>query len=175
MKKVTKGLYFLYNGDELVYIGKSSNIFSRVGQHIRENIKMFDNWNYKIIENDKERDEMEGYLIEIFKPKYNQKGEPNSIFDKDKQELLKSDLYSTINGYKILTDYNWVPIKLLDDVFGWNDIGIRLYHMGYIPEDAVNREIMYGYTRTLLINKEWAIKNLKHLHDGFHKYLRERM
>ena len=58
MKKITSGLYFLYDKGQLVYIGKSSNIFYRVGQHIQQGIKEFDEWNYQVIEDDNERDNL---------------------------------------------------------------------------------------------------------------------
>lgn len=42
MKVVEEGVYFLYDKDELVYIGQSDNLYRRIGQHIAERKKKFD-------------------------------------------------------------------------------------------------------------------------------------
>ena len=39
MKVVTKGVYFLFDDKQLVYIGESDNIYRRIGQHIYEGTK----------------------------------------------------------------------------------------------------------------------------------------
>lgn len=172
MKKITGGLYFLYDNDSLVYIGKSSNIFYRIGTHIHEGIKEFDNWEYQIIEDEEERSNLEGYLIKIFKPKYNQEGEPNTIFDKDKGKNRKYDfkVNIAIETYKTIREYDYIPIKILDEIFGVNnDIGYRLYHYGFIPDSALNNEKVYGYTEHSIINKTWLLQNIDYLVDCVRK------
>lgn len=68
MKIVVEGVYFLYDGDELVYIGQSNNVMMRIGEHIKEGVKEFDRFEfYPTV--DKTR--LEGFLIQMFKPKYN--------------------------------------------------------------------------------------------------------
>lgn len=65
-----QGLYFLYLGDDLVYIGKSNNIRGRLIQHIDAGDKDFDSWSYfemdvpSCIQAERE-------LIQRFRPKYN--------------------------------------------------------------------------------------------------------
>jgi len=68
MKIVEEGVYFLFDKDELVYIGTSNNIFSRIGQHITDKKKKFDSFEYY---ETKDRIRLEGFLIRLLKPKYN--------------------------------------------------------------------------------------------------------
>lgn len=68
MKVIEEGVYFLYDGDELVYIGESDNVFRRIGQHIAEKQKTFDRFE---VYPTKERRRLEGFLIRAFSPKYN--------------------------------------------------------------------------------------------------------
>lgn len=69
MKIVGSGVYFLYDGDELVYIGSSNNIFYRIGTHIAKKEKCFDRCEWY------ETDDylrLENFLIAQFRPKYNE-------------------------------------------------------------------------------------------------------
>ena len=68
MNVVESGVYFLYNKDELVYIGQSDNLYRRIGQHIAEGVKTFDRFE---LYPTKDCIRLEGFLIELFKPKYN--------------------------------------------------------------------------------------------------------
>lgn len=70
LKVVKEGVYFLYDGEELVYIGQSDNIYRRIGQHISEGVKRFDSFCF--YEVGEERIILESYLINKFQPKYNQ-------------------------------------------------------------------------------------------------------
>ena len=70
LKVVKEGVYFLYDGEELVYIGQSDNIYRRIGQHISDGVKRFDSFCF--YEVGEERIILESYLINKFKPKYNQ-------------------------------------------------------------------------------------------------------
>lgn len=66
------GVYFLFDGKELVYIGKGWNCLLRVAEHTRkESDKIFTSWNFIHIENDEERDELERKLVRNYKPKFN--------------------------------------------------------------------------------------------------------
>lgn len=71
------GLYFLYQGDEIVYIGQANNVFLRVGIHDMENGKEFDSWSYQEIEGDRSNAEREA--IRKHRPKYNQVTRHNPI------------------------------------------------------------------------------------------------
>lgn len=68
MQMIKPCIYFLFNGNELVYIGKSDNVYKRIGDHIAEGSKKFDRWEY-IETYDNEL--LEAHLISILKPKYN--------------------------------------------------------------------------------------------------------
>ena len=49
--KSVRGIYFLFDGSTLVYIGQSENIFKRVPIHLET--KKFDSWNYiEFVEDD---------------------------------------------------------------------------------------------------------------------------
>ena len=65
---VTTGVYFLYDADEIVYIGESDNVFRRIGQHIAEGKKIFDHFE---IYPTPDRKRLEGFLIRALQPKYN--------------------------------------------------------------------------------------------------------
>ena len=66
--KLVRGIYFLFDGSNLVYIGQSENIFKRVPIHLET--KKFDNWNYiEFVEDD--LNILEAEFILKYKPKYN--------------------------------------------------------------------------------------------------------
>lgn len=65
--KIVRGIYFLFDGPTLVYVGQSNNIHSRVGQH---KDKKFDSWNYiEFVEDD--LNILEAEFILKYQPKYN--------------------------------------------------------------------------------------------------------
>lgn len=68
MNVVHEGVYFLYDGREIVYVGESDNLFRRIGQHIADGSKKFDRFE---IYPTAERKTLEGFLIRALKPKYN--------------------------------------------------------------------------------------------------------
>ena len=62
------GIYFLFDKNELVYIGQSINCLSRIAEH--ENCKKFDS--YYILKCEREQlSEIEAVYIERYKPRYN--------------------------------------------------------------------------------------------------------
>lgn len=64
------GVYFLYEDNEIVYIGRSGNIYTRLLEHIVEDKKKFSNFKaIKIAETGSEI--LEVFLISKLKPKYN--------------------------------------------------------------------------------------------------------
>ena len=66
--KLVRGIYFLFDGSNLVYIGQSENIFKRVPIHLET--KKFDNWNYiEFVEDD--LNILEAEFILKYQPKYN--------------------------------------------------------------------------------------------------------
>ncbi len=65
-------VYFLFDADELVYIGQSKNMLSRIGQHIKGS-KAFDS--YTFIEcGEDELDGLEAAYIKQYQPKLNTVG-----------------------------------------------------------------------------------------------------
>lgn len=66
------GVYFLFNENELVYIGKGWNCLLRVAEHTRKDSdKKFTSWNYIRIDDEKEYNRIEKELIKEYNPKYN--------------------------------------------------------------------------------------------------------
>ena len=66
------GAYFLFDGDELVYVGKSWNCLLRVAEHTRkESSKVFTSWGYYPADYDDSLLELERQLIREHRPKYN--------------------------------------------------------------------------------------------------------
>jgi excinuclease UvrABC nuclease subunit len=69
---VTSGVYFLFHGGELVYIGEGWNCFLRVAEHTRkDSVKEFTSWNFLPIADARERKAVEKHLRSTYKPKYN--------------------------------------------------------------------------------------------------------
>lgn len=68
----TRGLYFLFDDEELVYIGKGWNCLLRVAEHTRkESEKKFTSWEFVHIEDPVEYSRLERELIEKHTPRYN--------------------------------------------------------------------------------------------------------
>lgn len=80
---IKKGVYFLFDGDELVYIGQSKDIQNRVQTHMDEGVKKFDSFSYIYLELPVDRDVIERGLINEYLPKYNN----DSLTKKLKEEM----------------------------------------------------------------------------------------
>jgi len=66
------GIYFLFDREELVYIGKSWNCLLRVAEHTRKDAeKFFTSWNFIAVDGDIEKNILERKLIQTHNPKYN--------------------------------------------------------------------------------------------------------
>ena len=89
MKVVEEGIYFLYDKGELVYIGTSDNLYRRIGQHIAEKAKVFDRFE---LYPTTDRIRLEGFLIKMFKPKYNVASGTDCVFG-EKSFGHNSDLF----------------------------------------------------------------------------------
>jgi hypothetical protein len=74
---VSSGVYFLYNNDELVYIGKAQNIAKRILEHIVEGTKPFNRVMYELVPVDS-LSRVETILIKALKPPFN-KSQNNDI------------------------------------------------------------------------------------------------
>jgi len=72
------GIYFLYDKNELVYIGESRCIISRVSCHYEDSEKQFDKFTFSVfVGTNDARKRKEKALIRRFKPKYNNIHNPN--------------------------------------------------------------------------------------------------
>lgn len=65
------GIYFLFDKDELVYIGQSYSVLERVKTHKDTRVKIFDSFAYVKVSDYAERLMRERQLIKTYSPKYN--------------------------------------------------------------------------------------------------------
>lgn len=64
---MTKGVYFLVHKDEVVYVGQSNNVYSRISQHVD---KVFDKFAFVQCEANL-MNKLESLYIHVLKPKLN--------------------------------------------------------------------------------------------------------
>lgn len=65
------GVYILFRDCEIVYIGESACIFTRISEHIRTGEKLFDSFKYIPIEGAKKRKRKERQMIKQHRPLLN--------------------------------------------------------------------------------------------------------
>ena len=66
------GIYFLFDGEEVVYVGQSWNCQLRVGEHTRrDSQKKFLKWNFMPVDAAQDRTSLERSLIDELKPRFN--------------------------------------------------------------------------------------------------------
>ena len=68
--EIVSGIYFLFDRGNIVYVGKSLDIFVRIRTHYRDEAKVFDRWAYLKCPAEG-LDEMEREYIELFQPYLN--------------------------------------------------------------------------------------------------------
>lgn len=78
-------LYFLFKNKELVYIGKSINLFGRIGNHLMQKNKVFDSFRYLEVPDLIDLEELERIYIVKYRPIYNVQ-----IKTKYEQDLISS-------------------------------------------------------------------------------------
>lgn len=66
-----KHVYYLLDGDEVVYVGISSNVMHRIGTHKSSKDKYFDSFMVVEIPDDEDIELIEFFEITKFQPKYN--------------------------------------------------------------------------------------------------------
>ena len=76
--KATKGIYFLFDKDEIVYIGQSNFIEKRIFEHTND--KSFTSWNFIEFNSNEDLNDLEADYILKHKPKYNKTIPPNNIW-----------------------------------------------------------------------------------------------
>ena len=66
------GVYFLYDNDDLVYVGQGWNCLLRAAEHTRKDSnKVFTHWSFLPIPEESERKALEKDLRAKFKPRFN--------------------------------------------------------------------------------------------------------
>lgn len=79
VSELTCGIYFLFDGEDIVYVGQSTEVELRIQKHRKEGRKKFDSWNF--IECPATwLDDMETDCIIHFDPKYNKSLPRNKRF-----------------------------------------------------------------------------------------------
>ncbi len=63
----TAGVYFLIHRDTITYVGQSSDIFGRIGQHLRDKTKEFDTYAFVACKGRKARLQLEAEYIAYIK------------------------------------------------------------------------------------------------------------
>ena len=177
MKPITGAVYFLYKGGELVYIWQSNNVFSRIGQHISEGVKDFDD--FRIYEtNDFVR--LEGFLISALHPKYNK----TNGNEWDMHYAEKDMFWIQLPPGKILeiikNHENGIPKKYLKDVAKSHPrlcyqrvSSLLLQHMDEMPIYRVNHEwfiepVWYKENEKRLVNMvdRWDYEEIRERKSG---------
>ena len=69
--EIVRCIYFLYQDDKLVYIGKTNNLVQRLLQHRYEKSKVFNSYKKYLILEDSNIDEIENDFIKKYNPEYN--------------------------------------------------------------------------------------------------------
>ena len=156
MKKILGGVYFLYNKGELVYIGKSNNIFFRIGTHIHEDLKEFDEWKYHEIEDEEERTRTEAYLISIYKPKYNKQ-----IIDVDYHYVVEGEHTNSLQNMKEYEDLYWyVDVDWICEYLGLCIADCNYGVFELMADGLISKEnIVFSSTGKYKINRKWVMDN----------------
>lgn len=68
------GVYFLYQGAELTYVGESGNIFKRIATHVKDARIEFDTFEFYFERKRDVRKNLEQVLIGYFNPRFNRVG-----------------------------------------------------------------------------------------------------
>ena len=162
MDVVTEGVYFLYDGDELVFIGTSNNLFWRIGEHVKEGAKKFDRFE---LYPTKDRLRLEGFLIRMFHPKYNVSD--GAYWDKRKKDAFPN---STIEeAIKKYDEYMGDPyIRELEDETGWD---VQALLGGLLRANAPMYKIGDDYWR---LDKSWLEQHREDISRYVCEYLDSR-
>lgn len=109
---------------ELLYIGKTFDLRSRFRQHLSDPEEWKNDIHYieyMVIENEVDRDIIETYCINLYKPIYNKdKVFGNTVPTIDiqlpkKEIVLKTDILSTINKRKVIGNFKECCIEYIDN------------------------------------------------------------
>lgn len=85
----THGVYALYDGSELYYVGKSTDLRNRVNHHLRDrHLASWTHFSLYLVRNEEHIHEIESLLIRIANPKGNRKLYKSQSGDTLKRELV---------------------------------------------------------------------------------------
>lgn len=159
MKPITGAVYFLYDGDELVYIGQSNNVFGRIGEHIREKAKTFTD--FRIYETE-DYIRLESFLIAALRPKYNKTNGDQFDWSYSERDAFSRQLPPEKILELIKKHEQMHPRKYLKDVANNHPYltkqrvcQLLLHHMDEIPIYRVDHE--------WFIDVDWYTENEKRL------------
>lgn len=124
-----KGIYFLYNNNEIVYVGKSNkNIISRVCDHLRAGVKEFDSYDvFRYDVSNVDLSKIEEGFIRKHKPFYNKTcniiKKRNKIKKPKKDMCLCADVF--FNPDDLITPSNYAKLKNVTraTVYNWVNSG----------------------------------------------------
>lgn len=72
LKGNCSGVYFLFYGEDLVYVGQGWNCLLRVAEHTRKDSDtVFTSWSFTPIDNEQERKQVAAHFRTALKLKYN--------------------------------------------------------------------------------------------------------
>jgi hypothetical protein len=109
----TIGVYFLFQDDEIVYVGKSTDIVGRIKSHIQLQDKLFDGWSFR--EYPAERiGAIESRFIRRLKPKYNIRDNDNYRYKPKPFANVRPRL---LIPYYVLICQNGTP----NEIASWTD------------------------------------------------------
>lgn len=93
-------IYALYDGNQLVYIGESMNVYSRIGRHVNDGKKMFNNFSIFFMPKMslKKLEGLEAHLILHYRPKYNTQYNTSKFFGKQVYCNTKEEYESSIQN-----------------------------------------------------------------------------
>ena len=75
------GVYFLFDQDSLIYIGKSENVFRRLNDHVRN--KFFDNYSFIKCNTEKDASSLEKEMIIKYKPALNIQHKKEELIERE--------------------------------------------------------------------------------------------
>jgi hypothetical protein len=104
------GIYYLFDGDEIVYIGQTTNLYARLGMHHNKRFDSFALINCL----EKERTRYEREAIYAFCPRYN-RGSHNTPLDLIEEHKLCSVLCLPANQVKKALAKSFLKTYLFDN------------------------------------------------------------
>lgn len=146
MKAIVQGVYFLFDGNECVYVGSSSDIWRRIPEHLRgvghTVKKKFDSFEIFEVEDEFQMIRLEYRLIQLLKPKYNNtkdlwgKNVPKKNTTKSKNKMFAESVSDFVSATAIFEDS--IGQSDVDYLFGFpQGTTSTLIHDGTIPNEFV--------------------------------------